>query len=46
MPINAFRFGHMPNSVEKKTPNNLENYSGPNLNDGGDAVSIDQIQQP
>ena len=21
MPINAFRFGHMPNSVEKKTPN-------------------------
>jgi CubicO group peptidase (beta-lactamase class C family) len=25
MPINAFRFGHMPNSVEKKTPNNLEN---------------------
>ena len=26
MPINAFRFGHMPNSVEKKTPNNLENY--------------------
>jgi hypothetical protein len=27
MPINAFRFGHMPNSVEKKTPNKLENYT-------------------
>jgi hypothetical protein len=26
MPINAFRFGHTPNSVEKKAPNNLENY--------------------
>jgi hypothetical protein len=27
MPINAFRFGHMPNSVENKAPNNWENYS-------------------
>jgi hypothetical protein len=32
MPINAFRFGHMPNSVEKKMPNNLGNYRSPGEN--------------